>query len=332
MQYHEISRVKRYFNRTKFELPKYGLDFEYDMTSKKGCIILPIFTAFKDIIPHYHVNCAFHMAHSLLCHSNIVGQKIPIFFYIEQKAWNGVEYQCKKSRIPEDRFMVYKRPDVEPLGNGQWISQALYMVLDERFKEYENCIYFDVDMFLAEKPAETAEKFDIARLWERKDRGVYGICSRKGTKSTPIINELNRTPRWEYFYELPENEGKAKWIQSAKDVLGLDTESVHSLGAGINSFCPNTISADFKDFIKMACHHFGSEEDTLSLYMQWSGKTFENLLETWDIVVNYTDIDMIETAKTRSHQFIHLHPDKKYLTNHENEALWREYIGIGKVI
>lgn len=315
MEHFQFSRQDRYKQRIKFDFPDYFSNFDYEMGSKKGCLVFPLFIGFKDIVPTYHINSAFWAAHSFLVNSDIVEAQVPIYFYIEKQLWAVAEDQFRRSGIPESRFMLYERPNYTPAGDGQWFTQELYLILDERFDGYDNVLFFDTDLFLAS--AGSKNPFKISQLWERRDRRLMSTCN--------IVPYLSRNPRWGYFYELPEDEGRKKWIRLAEQALGVRTERVHHSRGVIHSFCPEFLSPDFKTFIHTAVHLFGSEENTLSLYMQWSGKMLEDLIQTWCVPLVQSAEEMREAAQTATHFFTHIR--RGLMEAPEDEAAWREYIG-----
>lgn len=315
MERFKLSRQERYQHRVKFDFSHYFSNFDYEMCSKKGCLVFPLFLAYKDVIPTYHINSAFWAAHSFLVNSDVVAEQVPIYFYIEKQLWEVTEDQFRGSGIPESRFMLYERPDYTPAGNGQWFTQELYLILDERFDVYDNVLFFDTDVFLASAGYENP--FQISQLWERRDRSLMSTCN--------IVPALRRKPRWDYFYELPEAEGQKKWIGLAEQALGVKTELVHQSRGVIHSFCPEFLSPDFKTFIHAAVHLFGSEEDILSLYMQWSSKILEDLIQTWCVPLANNAEEMRKAAQTASHFFTHIR--KGLMEDSEDEAAWRDYIG-----
>ena len=145
-------------SETKFEFPNYiSKPIEYDMSSTKGCIVLPLFCAERGQLPYKHVTSAFWAMNSFLVNSNIKEQKVPIYFYVEDVLYYSLPYVFENAGVTPDSILLYEPlqyPDKSDW-KGRWLSQKLYACLDDRFDEYENVVMFDVDLFLARRETDT---------------------------------------------------------------------------------------------------------------------------------------------------------------------------------
>ena len=193
MEQYQVNREDRYQQRVKFDFPRYS-KFELWRPlhtipslnlSKDGCIVYPLYAAFDGIYPEHHINSACWSAHSFLVNSDVLEQKIPVYFYVEDEIWSRAYKQLMSSCIPNPMVLHYRAPN--RIGwKGQWMSQSLCLVNNDRFNGYENVVVPDTDLFLSTRHAN--KKLDISRLWNRIDRTKYA--------SYDIRPDRMRTPKW----------------------------------------------------------------------------------------------------------------------------------------
>ena len=218
---------------------------------------------------------------------------------MENKIWSNAYKQLFSSGIPNSNILHYTAPN--RIGwNGQWLSQSLWMVTLEQLKMFNNVIMPDTDLFLSTSLSD--KKLDTSNLWERGDRTLYA--------SYEILKDRLREPKWDQYYELPVDKGKALFRKLMKQKIGKDITSVHHILAVINAFCPADLSWTFKEFVKENVQYIGSEEDMLSVYMQATGGELEDLRDTWGLeVANYLD-DFNRLYDSEDFFFSHLRPAK----------------------
>lgn len=320
MEYYQLSREDRYKQRVKFDFPKYCFQGSYTMTSKTGCIVYPLYAAFEGVYPESHINSACWSAHSFWVNSDIINQNIPIYFYVEEDIFEEAYKQLISCNIPDPMILKYSVPDRSPRWGGQFISQSLYIVLDSFFEQYEHVVIPDTDLFLSTRHSD--KLFEVSNLWEREDLSRYA--------SYGINKERLRAPKWDKYYELPVERGSELFKSLCKKHLGLETNKVHHILAVINSFSPQFLDSSFREFVDKYVHLFGSEEDVLSLYMQWSGNEVEDLGDTWKMsVANY--LEQFNEYYDNSDFFLaHLRPAKLPTSN--NLHRFDHSIGLHKEI
>ena len=267
--------------------------------SGEGCIVYPLYEGISGIYPEHHINSACWSAHSFLVNSDVIEQKIPVFFYVEDTIWSRAYKQLMSSCIPNPMVLHYRAPN--RIGwNGQWLSQSLCVVNNDRFKDYENVVVPDTDLFLSTRHEN--EKLDISRLWNRIDRTKYA--------SYDIRPDRMREPKWDKYYEKSTEEGKLLFRKLMQQRLKRDIMEVHHILAVINSFSPKELNPKFKEFVNDVVQYIGSEEDMLSVYMQWSGEDIEDIGFAWDLwVANYLHV-FNDYYDNYDFFFSHLRPSK----------------------
>ena len=305
MEPYQLSREKRYEQRVKFDFPDYKLTVQYQGASKAGCIVYPLYAAFEGVYPESHINSACWSAHSFWVNSDVINQNIPIYFYVEDNIFEDAYKQLTSYKIPDSMILKYRVPNRSPRWGGQFISQSLYIVLDSFFEQYEHVVIPDTDLFLSTRHSE--KLFDVSNLWEREDISRYA--------SYDINKGRLRDPKWDKYYELPVEHGAELFKSLCEEHLGMETNKVHHILAVINSFSPKFLDSRFREFVDKYVHLFGSEEDALSLYMQWSGNEVEDLGDTWKMsVANYLE-QFNEHYDNSNFFFSHLRPAKLPTSN-----------------
>lgn len=304
-----------YKKRIKYDFPNYeGKGFKYEMNSTEACIVIPIFYGFEGTYPAYHVNAACWGFHSYLVNTNVVEKGVPLFFYIERQLWEPAVLQLKKAGIPDNRLIQWSAPPRVKEWKGQYFAQKLFTVLDPFFDTYDMVMMPDGDLYLS---TALTERFDISALFGRIDPENYATYG--------MTEGLERSPRYSLYYDLPNAESFQLWQSLVKEHLGFETEQVHRSDGGLNAWCPRTLKADFKDFVRRYSKYFGSEEDVNSLYVQYTGHRLEDLRKVWDIKMVRTTPDLANYSRENSYFFIHSRPYR--MPREDDVEYFRRLIG-----
>lgn len=306
-----------YEKRKKLEMPPYkGIDM-YFPTSQQGCIVYPLFCLFENVVPNYHINLTFWSAHSFLVNSNIIDRGVPIYFYVDRRLWDLTSQQFEDAGIPEPMVILFDLP--ERKWNGHWFMPKMNIVLDDRFDDYENVILPDGDLFLASRhnlTDESRKMFDIRLLWNRVDRSLFA--------TSHISPDIRHPLNYHMYTELSEEESNQICAEWLKENFGFKVRSVHKSRAYLNAFCPKNLNHNYREFIRKCMPYFGDDEAVNSLYMQYTNKKLEDLIETWGIPVAENSSQMMDYQA--AHEFFFMHIQRGAM-NRRRIPTWRHLMG-----
>ena len=316
-----MKREEAYNRSVKFDLPPYNLnELTYISNySTDACIVYPLFMAVEGIIPTYHVNSAFWSANSFFVNSNIKEKRIPIYFYVDSKIMEDTTKYFNDAGVDESMILTFTPPERPyEIGDSRWLSQKLYIVLDDRFNEFDTVVFIDTDLFLA-KPSHSDDTFDISCLFRRSEKKRFASYS--------IRSSLDRL---EPYYDRTSGLGYETeceiFIEKIYEHLGIKIEGVRNIDGYLNSFCPKFLDNDYKAFIKKMCLRFYSDEAINALYMQKTGKQLEDIKKTCGIGVANRNSDFHKGLHGDTCFFTHI--DLHYLTDINEIRLWKSAVGI----
>ena len=299
----------------KFDMPVYTENgLQYDMTSRNGCIVFPIFRAMERRDPIEYVNSAFWAAHSFVINSDITERQVPIYFYVEDIVYESLKQLFEDSHIPERCILI--REFTPKCWYGSVLSKKLHTVLDDYFKKYENVILLDCDTFLAK--ADTAPPLNIERLWYRKDYSLFGSYD-VGTEAKV---------KTKVFWGCSDMNDEEEY-QAFKGIVRLhlnkEIDFVYGMNGYINAFSPPNIRQDYKDFVEKYIPIFYNDEVLNSIYMQTHNRPIEDIHRTWEIEVACRDEEFSRYMSSDMPFFIHTHVHR--LAKPENVQAFRAGIG-----
>ena len=305
----------------KFALPPYNLNNLKGVPnhSNDACLVYPLFMAVEGVIPTYHINSAFWSANSFLVSSNIKEKQIPIYFYVDSRIIEDAAQYFNDAGVDESMILTFTPPErPHEIGDARWLSQKLYIVLDDRFNEFDAVVFIDTDLFLA-KPPHSDDRFDISGLFRRSDKkrfATYNIRSSLGQLKP--------------YYDKTSGLGYKReceiFIEKTYEYLGIKIEGVRNMGGYLNSFCPKFLDNDYKAFIKKMCPRFYNDEAINALYMQKTGKQLEDINKTCGIGVANRNSDFHKRLGGNRCFFTHI--DLRYLTDSNETRLWKSAVGI----
>ena len=246
----------QYYQRCKFYLPSYNLySPNYNNSSRKGCIVLPLFQGWRGLQPEYHINSAFWVYHSLLVNSNAIDMRIPIIFYIEGHVFQDlhVRQMFEQSRIPIDRVWTFKKVETDNFYQ-YYLGTKMCPLWDSRFDKFDNVLIWDTDLFCAT----TKEKMDLGRMFKREM-----------PTQPAAIHVLPDNPKPFRFKETHDMEGEmANYLADTitEDLTGKAIRECYTIGGCLHSFCPKEINSDYVEFYKKALPLIGDDELIVSLW------------------------------------------------------------------
>ena len=308
-----------YFERQKGYLSSYTLpSIDRATDGTHGVIVLPIFQAWSNIIPEYHLNSAFWVYHSFLVNSDIIERGVPIIFYVEKSCWNyeHVRKMFREAHIPADSIWIF---DGMPSNLANfYLGLKMSPLWDARFDKFENVLIWDVDLFVASPSG--ADLFKTDQLFQREKRTQPAALHVRPDQRKPF--RLYETHRLE--------DDRAKRQQDAimMALCGqVYEEGGFSIGGCVHSFCPGEIREDYIDFYREALPLIGDDEMIVSLWSVHTNQEIECLDALYPAMAYETG--HIYQFQENAHNFLcHL-----WLDSVEKPAdidVWRDVIGYNK--
>ena len=260
-----------YAERCKLYLPSYTLPpVSRPTDSTNGVVVLPLFQAWVQQDPYYHINSAFWVYHSFLQNSDIIDQRIPIIFYVDIRCWLNMDIQemFRAANISEDDIWRFTPCDNSIFS--YYLGMKMSPLWDERFDKFDNVLIWDTDLFVA---APGDDKVLMEQLLHREQR------------SQPAALHVNPEGRKPFrLYETHRTESKyAKDHQNEimMELCGMIyEEGGYSIGGCVHSFCPGEIKQSYKDFYRKALPLIGDDEMIVSLWSIHEGEEVE-CLDPW---------------------------------------------------
>lgn len=318
MENHQIltQNKNNYRKRNKIAFPEYdGKGFSYDMSATDGCIIIPLFYSFEGVFPDYHLNAISWAFHSWLVNSNVIEKQVPLFYYIEDRLWEQATEGLKALGIPEERCVHWTAPPRLPEYQGQYHGQKLFATVDPFFDAYDTVVMVEGDIYCA---TAIQEKFDVTHLFgKHTDPTKYAVLG--------MTDALDRTARYNLYYTIETDDIHAYWKALVKEHLDIETDKVHRSDGGFGAWVPQHLDPTFKNFVEDFAKYFGSEEDILSLFVQWSGERLNDLQDMWDIKMRRPGPSIEADMPAHKHVLFHLRPHR--IPDEDHREYFRHTIG-----
>lgn len=319
-----IKEMLDIYNRSvKVELPEYANSTlsGHSRPSDIGCLVYPLFTAVPGVFPSYHVNSALWSAYAFESHSNINELEIPIYFYVSSDIVKEVKQIFQRADV-DDRMLITWEPRQrsEEMGKARWLSQKLYIILDDRFNNFETVIFIDTDVFLARRKGSDAV-LDIESLFS------VPITQRHLFAAFRIGRR--RQGRMRCLYDKTSGKADEEEIQAFLSLINryttIQTDRLYSVKGYINGFCPRYLEESYKEHIAELLPLLWCDESINALYL-YNGNGLR------DINDNIEGLNIIERAfllheltETGCPHFL-THIDAHHIQDPEDRQLWRELV------
>ena len=308
-----------YSDRCKFYLPSYNLPpVSRPMDSTDGVVVLPLFQAWAQLDPEYHINSAFWVYHSFLENSDIIDRRVPMVFYLDKKCWESrdVRTMFKAAHIPEASIWLFDVPD-RSIGS-YYLGLKMCPLWDERFDKFETVLIWDTDLFVS-RYGDT-EKVEMRDLFHRE------------LPTQPAALHIQRHIRKPFRLDKTHNlhgvEAKRRQDEIMMELCGtIYEEGVYAIGGCVHSFCPNQIKASYKDFYRKALPLIGDDEMILSLWSIHENEEVQCLDSAFPRMA-YEPSHMHEFVNNEQPFLAHLWVES--IDNPKDIDLWKACIGFRK--
>ena len=259
--------TEEYNDRIKIPLPIYDLyPLERDTSNPDGAIVIPLFQAYANCYPYYHVNSAFWAMHSILLHANVIEKKIPIIFAVDESIWEWAEPLFNQAHIPTDDILFFNPPESKI--KYYYLGLKLMPLLDVGFRSfYKHILIWDADMFVVSK---NYKQLDIESMLRDGSPTSIGAIH--------IGDEVNKG------YRVKETHGITDPTEAHElskllsfELTGKEIPKVFSVGGCLYRVSPQTQSQEFYDYLSKAIPLIGDDEIITSLWSLASGEKMEAL-------------------------------------------------------
>ena len=334
-------------------------DFNRVLPTQRGegkvCVLLPFFKSGGCITVEW-VKASLWNLNAFIVNTNLREVGWDIFVYIDEHV--AVDAECMRLLKPAidagyvTQFSFKTLPSDILSDSSYRLGQSIYPVIDDQFDKYEYVFSWDLDMFLCR--VEGAEVFDLNNL----------ISESKGFSLDSFHLEYqdfyftNQSYLWnlkgfkelislEGFDDLSESDYITKqypyWVDMMNKVTGCDiipyTQGVFPvLDAGIHRFCPDTITDEFKEFIREAEPILGDDEGVAIAWYLKTGEDIVSLILERDFpqirwVLESKHEDEMDFMKYRMYNPNYLaHAPVSDRTSKKETSLWLSDLGVERCI
>ena len=290
-------------------------------SDKECCVILPLFMAYPDIIPHYYIDSAFWVAHSWRVNTDCIEKGWDIWFLVDRKIWEMEEVKQKFEKANLTDFVL---PFDVPEGPAIRIKVGtkLYAATVPYFQSYYRCYLMDTDMFVAIRNPKNILKTD--RLLNiGADESLF-LDFRHGIHKHKAPAPMQRIRRYDTEVE---EEARTLWDRYVKEYLGAILIHNWYFTGAVYAWNPQQLRQDFKDMVIQLTPNISNDEDQVLLYFLKTGILPESLVNIWDIPLYLKKEHFLSDDP---HYFDHLiynspehYDDDEIKTILENSGLYR---------
>ena len=231
--------------------------------SKGGVLLFPVFQAFREIIPYYHLNVALWAANSWIQNSNLNELGIAVVFYVDNRIIDNPEIQRILQRhVPKDQIVSFE-PLYSEVITRCHLSHKLTPLFDERFQSNDNVWISDSDLFVG-VPIGSNKKLDMRLLLNRQHQDRIAAAFLKPAK----------TPRYHLWYDTNDfNAAEEIWDRYCLELVGVShIRTLMNIGGQLYGFLPKNIDPDFVKFCRKAIPLIGDDEMLVGLWIEKTGK------------------------------------------------------------
>ena len=326
-------------------LPEFDKVIPRQVSGGDICVVLPLYKAGNSIDARWAKSSLWNI-HSFLVNTNLRDLGWDIFVYIDEHV--AVDAECMRLLKPAIDAGYVKRFGFETLSTtilsekAYRLGQCIYPVLDRQFDEYDYVFIWDLDMFCCR--VENREKFDLNRLIP--DHQEYSLSYFYLLEHADFY-KTGKRHLWKYKHYLWEGdsvgEDKEKhlyWTSLMSDCIGKKIDPygkriLPDLDSGIHRFCPDTITDEFKDFIRYSDPILGDDEGVLVGWALKSGMIFKGIFEELPPMSILYDLyekgDYMDFRKKRGFYWAH-DPIRKGNPSSSDFAIsiWKQDLGVNR--